>query len=82
VEVELSSPNGIWSGPVEVGPRLLRQLGAVQRAGGGAMVSYRSASPGKTALRAFERPLCRPGRACPQYILVWELHIRMSESHP
>jgi hypothetical protein len=80
VEVVLSTPNGIWSGPVEQGPRLLRQLGEVRRAGGSASVAYRSASPGRTELRAFERPLCRPGRVCPQYILVWRLHIRVSKS--
>jgi hypothetical protein len=82
VEVALSTPNGTWSGPVEAGPRLLLQLGEVRRAGGGASVAYRSASPGRTALRAFERPLCGPARACPQYILAWQLHIRVSKSIP
>jgi hypothetical protein len=82
VEVVLSTPNGIWSGPVELGSRLLRQLGEVRRVGGGASVAYRTSSPGQTELRAFERPPCRPGRVCPQYILVWELHIRVSRSLP
>ena len=82
VEVDLSTPNATWSGPVEVGPRLLRQLRAARRAGGGASAAYRSARTGTTELRAFERPLCRPGRVCPQYILAWQLHIRVSKSRP
>jgi hypothetical protein len=81
VEVDLSTPDGTWSGPVEAAPRLLRQIGEVRRAGG-ASVAYRSASPGRTELRAFERPLCGPARACPQYILAWQLHIRVSKSLP
>jgi hypothetical protein len=80
--VDLSTPSGIWSGPVELGPRLLRQDGEVRRAGGGVSVAYTAASPGRTELRAFERPLCRPARACPQFILLWELHIRVSKSLP
>jgi hypothetical protein len=61
-----------------VGERLLRQLGGVRRAGGGVSLAYRTLARGKTDLRAFERPLCRPGRACPQFILAWELHIQVS----
>jgi hypothetical protein len=77
LEVDLSSENGIWSGPVEAGPRLLRQLGIPRQAGGSVGVAYRAVRRGKTELRAFERPLCRPAHACPQFILQWQLHVRV-----
>jgi hypothetical protein len=77
IEVDLHSSSGVWSTPVQVGERLLRQLGGVSRAGGGISAAYRTVAPGKTELRAFERRLCRVGRACPQFILVWELEIQV-----
>jgi hypothetical protein len=78
VEVDLYAPNSTWSDPVALAPRLLRQSGEVRRVDGGVSVAYRAIAPGKTELRAFERPLCRPARACPQFILVWLVHIRVS----
>ncbi len=78
VGVELRTPSGIWSAPEQVGTHLLDQLGGVRREGGGVEVSYRARAPGRTALRAFERPVCPPMRACPQYILVWQVELRMS----
>jgi hypothetical protein len=78
IEVDLHDSSSIWSPPEEVGERLLRQLGGVRRSGGGASVGYRAVAAGKTELRAFARPLCRPRRACPQFILAWKLHIQVS----
>jgi hypothetical protein len=78
VGVELQTPGGMWSGPVQVGAHLLGQLGDVQREGGAVAVSYRAQSPGQTVLRAFERPVCPAMRACPQYILVWQVELRVT----
>ena len=78
VGVDLQTPNGVWSTPAQAGAQLLRQLGAVRRNGGGVAVSYRAVAPGRTALRAFGRPVCPPMRACPQYILVWQVELRVS----
>jgi hypothetical protein len=78
VGVDLQTPSGVWSVPAQTGARLLGQLGAVRRDGGGVEVSYRALAPGRTSLRAFERPVCPPTRACPQYILVWQVELRVS----
>jgi hypothetical protein len=78
VGLELQTPSGVWSVPAQAGAQLLRQLGAVRRNGGGVAVSYRALAPGRTTLRAFERPVCPPMRACPQYILVWQVELRVS----
>jgi hypothetical protein len=80
IGLDLQSSGGSWSGPVQTGARLLRQLGAVRRDTGGFVVSYRATAPGQTALRAFERPVCAPMRACPQYILLWQVNVRVSRS--
>jgi hypothetical protein len=78
VGIDLHAPNSVWSGPSELGARLLRQIGGVRRDGGAVEVAYRAAAPGRTELRAFERPVCPPARMCPQYVLVWEVHIRVT----
>jgi hypothetical protein len=78
IEVVLQGSRGIWSAPEEFGQRLLAQLGGIRRDGGGVSVAYRTVGAGKTGLRAFSRPLCRPGRVCPQFILTWQLHIRVT----
>ena len=76
--VDLHAPGMLWSDPVELGARLLREIGPVRRNGGAVEVRYRTVAPGRTDLRAFERPVCRPRRVCPQFIVVWEVHLRVS----
>jgi hypothetical protein len=78
VGVELRTPSGVWTVPVQAGAHLLRQRGGVRRDGGAVEVSYRALARGRTALRAFERPVCPPMRACPQYILLWQVELRVS----
>ncbi len=78
VTLDLHAPNSAWSDPSELGARLLRQIGAVRRDGGTVEVTYRAVAPGRTGLRALERPVCPPTRACPQFILVWEVHVRVT----
>jgi hypothetical protein len=78
VGLDLHAPGGAWSDPSEVGARLLRQIAGVRRDGGAVEVLYRTVAPGRTNLRAFERPVCPPARMCPQFVLLWEVHIRVT----
>jgi hypothetical protein len=78
VGVDLQGSERAWSAPVEGGADLLRQVAGVRRDGGAVQVAYTAVAPGRTDLRATERPLCRPGRMCPQFILLWQVHIQVS----
>jgi len=64
-----------WSGLREVGPVLLRPKGAVSHRGGGLTASYVAAKAGQTALRAGGAPKCSPGKACPQFLLLWQVRV-------
>jgi hypothetical protein len=75
VGLDLHAPNSVWSAPAEFGARLLRQIGGVRLGGGAAEVAYRAVAPGRTELRASERPVCLPAHVCPLYILVWGVPI-------
>ena len=75
IGLDLHAPNSVWSAPSEFGARLLRQIRGVRLDGGAAEVAYRAVAPGRTELRASERPVCPPAHMCPQYILVWGVHI-------
>jgi len=77
VSVSLLASSTAWSTPSETGHHLLRQIGGVRRDAAAVDVAYRAIAPGRTALRAFERPICLPGRACPQFILLWQVDIRV-----
>jgi hypothetical protein len=78
IGLDLQASSSAWSGPLQTGARLLRQLGPIRREAGGLAVSYRAIAPGQTALRAFERPVCGAMQACPQYILLWQVNVRVS----
>jgi hypothetical protein len=80
VGLNLHSPNSSWSAPSEYGAHLLRQIGGVRRDGGAVVVAYRAIARGETDVRAFERPVCTAGHMCPQYILVWQVHILVTAS--
>jgi hypothetical protein len=77
VDVDLRASNSVWSGLSEVGADLLHRIGALRHDAGAVSASYRAVEPGRTALRAFERPRCTPTRACPQFILLWQVNIRV-----
>ncbi|HYB24922.1 MAG TPA: hypothetical protein VED41_14055 [Solirubrobacteraceae bacterium] len=77
VDLDLRAQGLRWSVPAEVGPHLLRQLGAVGRAGGGVQIDYTAVAAGHTTLRATERPVCQTGRACPQFIVLWQVRIHV-----
>jgi len=80
VRLNLDSPNSVWSAPSEHGASLLRQIGGVRRRGGTVEVAYRTIAAGRTELRASERPVCPPAHMCPQYVLVWEARILVTDS--
>jgi len=77
VNVELRSAASSWRGLSEVGPQLLHQFDSGRHGAGAVEASYTAIEPGHTELRAFERPICRPTRACPQFILLWQVAIRV-----
>ena len=77
VDVALRTASGSWSGLSQVGPRLLRENGSTRAGAGTIEASYRAVKTGRTALRAFERPVCPPMRVCPQFILLWQVNIRV-----
>lgn len=77
MDVALRAASNSWSGLSQVGPRLLRPISSTRVGAGTIEASYRAVEPGHTALRAFERPVCPPMRACPQFILLWQVNIRV-----
>jgi hypothetical protein len=75
VEVRLGGSALRWSSVREVGPRLLRVAGAVGRRGGTVTANYAVVAKGRTELRASGAPQCKPGRACPQFIVLWQVRV-------
>ncbi len=75
VTVELRGHERQWSALSQYGEQILRQLGAVKRQAGSVQAAYEAIAPGRTELRALERPVCLPGRICPQFILLWLLRV-------
>jgi hypothetical protein len=75
VRVALGGSTLRWSGLRQVGPALLHRLGAVRHAAGGLAASYVALKAGRTTLRASGAPKCAPGKACPQFILVWQVRL-------
>jgi hypothetical protein len=78
IGVDLHAPHSYWSAPAAIGARVLRQAGAVARRAGAVEVAYNAVAPGATSLRATERPICAPRRACPQFIVLWDVHVRVT----
>ncbi len=75
VDISLHARDRTWSAPSEFGPRLLRQIGRVHRSVGGVEATYKAVALGRTELRALARPTCLPSQACPQFVLVWAVHL-------
>jgi hypothetical protein len=74
VRVALNGSTLRWSGLRQVGPRVLRFKSVVSHAGG-LTASYVAAKSGRTVLRASGAPKCSPGKACPQFIVVWQVRV-------
>lgn len=78
VRVYLTSADHTWSALVQGSPRLLRPSSSQVPAAGGVDVTYLAIAPGQTSLQASERPKCPRGQACPQYVLLWRVEVRIS----
>ena len=78
----LAAPRRTFTIPPGQGGRALRQLGPVHRSDGAASVAYRAVRVGSVQLRAFERPRCLARTACPQFVVLWTLRVRVTRRAP
>jgi hypothetical protein len=67
-----------WSGLHQTGSDLLRAKGPVVHHDGGIAVSYGAVKSGHMVLQASGAPICSPGKACPQFILLWQVRVVVS----
>ncbi len=74
--VRLGASGRVFSAPRQDGDAL-QALGAPKREGAEVVSVFRAVKAGTSQLRATERPLCRAGQACPQYIVLWTLTVRV-----
>ena len=72
--VALSGATLKWTGLRQVGPALLHLKSAVSEAGA-LTASYTAVKTGQTVLRASGAPKCSPGKACPQFIVLWQVRV-------
>ena len=79
--LELRAPRRSFSEPRESGAKVL-ELIAASRSGSAAEAYYRALAPGRVVLRSVERPVCRPGRACPLFLVLWEVTVLVRRAHP
>jgi hypothetical protein len=75
VRVALGGSTLRWSALEQLGPALLHRHGAVRHPAGGLVASFAAVKAGRTTLRASGAPKCAPGQACPQFIVVWQVHL-------
>jgi len=74
--VELRAAHRTFTAPTESGAKVLELIGA-SHSGGAAEAYYRALAPGHALLRALERPVCTPGRACPDFVVLWEVQVHV-----
>src|ERR1700678_2088345 len=60
-----------WSGPRVTSPGVIRAVGEPTNRGGTFVATYVAFAKGRTAVEVTGRPICSPGSACPQFILLW-----------
>jgi hypothetical protein len=76
VQVMLAGTALDWNGLRQVAPRLLRLRGRATIDGTGSLIaSYLAVRAGRTALQASGAPRCSPGKACPQFMLLWRVRV-------
>ena len=75
--VRLGASGRVFSPPHQDGDTL-QALGAPTHEGAEVVSVFRAVRTGTSQLRATERPLCRAGQACPQYLVLWTLTVRVS----
>ena len=76
--LHLGAPGRRFSVPAQSGGSALHELGQPRRSGTEVIASFRAVRPGTSELRATEGPVCRRGRACPDYLALWTLTVRVS----
>ncbi len=76
--LRLGAPGRRFSAPRQYGGQALQALGEPRRNGTEVSASFRAVRPGTVQLRAAEGPLCRPGEACPDYLVLWTLTVRVN----
>ena len=64
-----------WSGPRLSGPSVLREVGTPVTHGGKEISSYLAVGKGRVTLEATGAPICSIGKACPQFILLWQAQV-------
>ena len=74
--LKLQSPGLTFGVPTQHGDAL-RQLAPASPSKGAVTVAYRAVRVGSVQLRAPERPRCRVGAVCPQFIVLWTLTVRV-----
>lgn len=79
--VELRAPRRSFSRPTVSGAKVLALIGSSQSAGA-AEAHYRALAPGRAVLRSVERPVCARGRACPEFLLLWQVSVLVRSARP
>jgi hypothetical protein len=75
VKVIVSETGLDWSKLREIGPQLLRPDSLSPQGAGELAASYKAVGVGRTTLQATGAPICAPGKACPQFLLLWRVAI-------
>jgi hypothetical protein len=75
VTVDLDGSSLRWSDLHQVGPSLLRQRRAMVVRRGTLTASYVAKGVGRTGLRATGAPQCAHGKACPLFIVLWQVNV-------
>ena len=73
--LRLGASGRTFGAPRQSGGNVLEALGRPHQSGSELIASFRAVRAGTAQLRATERPLCRPGTACPDYIALWTLTV-------
>jgi hypothetical protein len=76
--LRLGAPGRRFGVPIQYGGEVLRALGPPRRNGGELIASFRAARPGTVQLRATEQPVCRSSLACPDYVALWMVTVRVN----
>ncbi|HMD51622.1 MAG TPA: hypothetical protein VKG62_02825, partial [Solirubrobacteraceae bacterium] len=71
----LGAPARQFSAPRQYGGNVLQALGRPRESGSELIAGFRAVRPGTVQLRATERPVCRAGTACPDYLALWTLTV-------
>jgi len=73
--LRLGAPGRKFGAPRQYGGNVLQTLGPAHESGSELIARFRAVRRGRAQLRATERPVCRSGTACPDYIALWTLTV-------